>query len=114
MSAWLGTSPGVWSGVVVLLMGAAAWMTGRAVANTWRPAGQVLLYCVLLGAGARFLVFALFDGRLLSATGFASDAVVLIAIGLAGYRVTRVRRMVQQYPWLYEPAGLWTCRRRGS
>ena len=88
-------------------------MTGQAVSATWRPAWQVVAYNVLLTFADRFLVFGLFDGELLSPVGFAIDAVVLVAIGLLAFRLTRVRKMVAQYPWLYESAGPFAWRRRG-
>jgi len=34
------------------------------------------------------------------------DAVVIAAISLLAYRITLARKMVSQYPWLYERAGL--------
>ncbi|ROR32852.1 DUF6867 family protein [Inmirania thermothiophila] len=114
MEALLGARLGVFIGVTVILMGGAAWMTGRAVANTWRPAWQVVAYCILEAAGSRFLIYALFEGRLLSATGFLADAAVLVAIGLVAYRYYHVRRMVEQYPWQYERAGLWAYREKRS
>jgi hypothetical protein len=63
-------------GLIVLtlvLFGGAAFMTGQAVAATWRPAWNVVLYCALLGLADRFLHFALFEGQLLSVTGYAVD-----------------------------------------
>jgi hypothetical protein len=114
MNSFLGTSTSVFVGVTVLLMGAAAFMTGQAVANTWRPVWQVLSYCFLLALGSRFLIYALFQGRLLSATGLLADIVVLVLIGLIAYRATRVSKMVAQYPWLYERRGLWSYRKKQS
>ena len=112
MVAWLGTSWAVFLGVSVLLMGVAAFATGRALAATWRPAWQVLAYSLLLGLAARFLVYALFGGTLTSLTGYFGDVAVLVVIGLTAYRLTHVRRMVSQYPWLYERAGPWRYRAR--
>lgn len=114
MSQWLGTTALVYSILVVLLLGLAALAAGRALANTWRPLWQVFFYCLLLALAARFLVFALFDGSLLSATGLATDYSVMLAWGLLGYRMTRVRKLACQYPWLYERQGLLSYRRRGE
>lgn len=114
MESFLGTSLEVYIGVSVVVMGAAAYMTGQAVANTWRPLWQVFLYSLLLGLGSRFLIYALFAGRLLSLTGFVADVLVLTIIGLLAYRVTHVAKMVRQYPWLYERVGLWRYRVRKS
>jgi hypothetical protein len=85
---------------------------GQAVAATWRPARQVVIYGALLALGDRFLVYALFGGQLLSASGYLVHAVVLICIGLIAYRLTRVHCMVNQYPWLYERAGPFGWRER--
>ena len=70
MPAWLyqaGPSAG-WAFVIVtvLLGGAAAFASGRAIAETWRPAWQVPLYMLLLGLGVRFVQFAVLGATLLS------------------------------------------------
>jgi hypothetical protein len=109
----LGTTLGVYLGLTVVVMGFAAYMTGQAVANTWRPAWQVVVYSALLGCADRFLTFALFKGKLLSLTGYAIDTATLLAIALFAYRVTRVHRMIRQYPWLYERDGLFGWRKKG-
>ena len=106
MIAVLGTTLPVFIGVTVFLAGGAAFMTGQALASHWRPVWHVILYIALLGLADRFITFALFDGELLSLSGYAIDTAVLQAIGLFSYRLTRARQMVEQYPWLYEPAGL--------
>lgn len=100
--------------LTVGFMGGAGWLTGQAVALTWRPLRQVLAACLLLGCGDRFLVFALFEGNLLSLAGFLVDSSVIVAFGACGWRVTRARRMVVQYPWLYERAGPFGWRRRAD
>jgi hypothetical protein len=41
-----------------------------------------------------------------------SDAAFLLAVGGLSWRLTRVRRMVAQYRWLYERAGLLGWRER--
>lgn len=112
MTALLGTSIPVYLGVVVIIMGFAAYMTGQAMANTWKPAWHVVVYTLLLGIGSRFLVFALYDGELFSATGYVIDLIVLYVIGLFAYRLTRARKMVSQYPWMYERVGLFGWRAR--
>jgi len=106
MDNLLGAPLGVFIGVTLVLFGAAAWLTGQALAGTWRPAWQAFAYAPLLAAVDRFLIFALFEGELLSLWGYLLHAAVLLAIMLLAYRVTRARRMVSQYPWLYERAGL--------
>ena len=114
MTAVLGNSLAVFVGVTLLLMGFAAFMTGQAVAATWRPYWQAVLYGVLLGLVDRFLIFALFDGALLSLVGFLVDTAVLIAVATAAFRITRTHRMVNQYPWLYERAGPFGWREKGA
>ena len=50
--------------------------------------------------------FALFGGELLSPTAYVIDTAVLAGIALFAHRLARARKMVAQYPWLYERAGL--------
>ncbi len=115
MESLLGTSFGVFFGITVGLMGFAAYMTGQALANTWKPTWHAVVYCIMLGFADRFLTFALFEGRLLSLTGYLIDTAVLIAISLFAYRLNQAHRMVTQYPWLYERAGPFGWRtKRGA
>lgn len=106
MTALIDTSLSVFIGLHVVLLGGAAFLTGQAIASTWRPIWQAAFYCLLLAAAARFLTWSLFGGMLASATGYLADAVLLVGIGLFAYRVTQVRKMVSQYPWLYRRKGL--------
>lgn len=110
----LDTSLPVFVGLTVCLFGVASFLTGQALATTWRPAWQVLPCGLALAAFDRFLVFALFDGELLSLPGYGLHALLLLAICAAAYRLTQAHRMVAQYPWLYERAGLFRWRRRGG
>jgi hypothetical protein len=109
----LGTTSGVFVGLTLIIMGFTAYMTGMGLANTWRPIWQPVLYAALLGFADRFLVFALFDGELLSLSGYLIDSAALIAISLFSYRSSQARRMVSQYPWLYDRAGLFGWREKG-
>jgi hypothetical protein len=111
--ALLGASPGTFLGLTLLLFGAAALATGRALARRWRPAWQTLPYAVLLGLADRFLLYALYDGDLLSASGTLIAAAILLVLALLAHRITLVRGMVRQYPWLYEAAGPLSWRARG-
>lgn len=86
--------------VTVLLAGGAAYMTGRAMANVWNGIGQLMVYMVLLALATRFIHFALFEGTLLSLHYYIVDLIVLICIGLLGFRVTRGKQMVRQYGFL--------------
>jgi hypothetical protein len=110
----LGTSLGVFIAVTVVVLGFAACMSGVALANTWRPMWHAVPYCLLLGCADRFLTFALFEGTLLSLSGYLIDTLVLLVICTTAYRLTLVRKMVTQYPWLYERAGPLSWRQRGA
>jgi hypothetical protein len=83
--------------ITVILGGGAAWLAGRAIALTWRPWWHVVLYMLILGATVRFFHFSLFSGTLTSLHYYLVDTLILIAIGLAGYRLTRQRQMAVQY-----------------
>ena len=86
--------------VTVVLGGGAAWLAGRAVAQTWRPWWQGMLYMFMLGAAVRFIHFALFDGTLPSLPAYGLDTAVAIAFRGRGFRVTRARQMARQYGFL--------------
>jgi hypothetical protein len=112
MQGLLGNSVGVFLGVTVCLMGFAAFMTGKALAETWKPAWHAAGYALLLGLADRFLAYALFGGELLSLTAYVIDSAVLAGIALFAYRLARARKIVAQYPWLYERAGLLDWREK--
>jgi hypothetical protein len=112
MEALLGTGLGVYFGLTVCLMGFAAFMTGQAIAVTWKPAWHALGYTLLLGFADRFLAFALFEGHLLSLAAYLIDTATLAAIALLAWRLARARKMVSQYPWLYERTGPFSWRSR--
>ncbi len=100
--------------VTGLLGGGAAWLTGRAIASSWRPPWHVVVAMIPLAAAARFIHFALFQGNLLSLTSYASDACIFLIVGLLAWRATRTTQMVRQYPWLYERVGLLSWRKIGQ
>jgi hypothetical protein len=114
MQALLGTSLGVFIGLTVILIGGAAVMTGRALADGWTSPLQVVFACVGLTLADRFLIYALFGGELLHLTGFLIDFVVITAMALAAHRLTVVHKMVAQYPWRYERESLWTYRKKSE
>ncbi len=99
--------------ITCFIGGGAAYLTGRAVAITWRPIAYLVLYLFLLACAARFIHYALFEGTLLSLHFFLVDAVVLLALGWLGFRITRARQMAGQYSWLYRRSGplSWRLRR---
>ena len=98
---WEEANFGVFILVTLFLGGGAAWLTGRALAQTWRPLILLALYLLLLTCAVRFIHYALFGGTLLSLHYFISDLIVLAILGWLGYRITRTGQMVGQYAWLY-------------
>jgi hypothetical protein len=103
---------GVFLLVTVILGGGAAFLAGRAIAETWRPWWQVVVYSFILGATVRFFHFSLFGGTLLSAQYYAVDTAVCMGLGFLGFRAARVRQMVTQYGWINETAGRLRWRRK--
>ena len=91
--------------VTVMLGGGTAFMTGRAIAGTWRPWWHVALYMLVLGTAVRFLHSALFGASLLSPADYIRDTAVCLVFGFWGFRATRARQMAQQYGWIYRRAG---------
>ncbi|MBV9259843.1 MAG: hypothetical protein JO205_00575 [Pseudolabrys sp.] len=98
-------SLGVFVLVTIALGGGGAWLTGRAIAGTWRPTWQIIFYTLILGGAVRFFHFALFGGTLLSVHYYAVDAAFCLGLGLLGFRMTRVRQMIEQYHWLNMRSG---------
>jgi hypothetical protein len=98
--------------VTCLIGGFAAWATGRAMADTWRSFAHAGFYLLLLGAAIRFVHFALFQGELFSLPAYLADTAFLLTVGGFAWRLTRARRMVRQYRWLYERAGPLSWRER--
>jgi len=101
----LGTSWPVFIGITVILMGFASFMTGQGLAGTWRPMRQCVPYAILLGGADRFLTWGLYQGELFLFTGYVIDTLVILAIMVLAYRFTQARKMVAQYPWVYERSG---------
>ncbi len=106
MESILGSDPLAFLLFTGVIGGWLAYMTGNAIAGTWRPQWQVIPYTILLGVADRFFHYALFGGQLLSVSGFIIDTAILVVIGLLAFRATQARKMVAQYPWLYDRAGL--------
>lgn len=94
------------------------FITGQALAETWRPAWQIALYGALLSLGARLSMLVLFSRYVGSpareAVEFALLAVVIAGCTALAFRLTRARTMVTQYPWLYERHGLFGWREKGG
>jgi hypothetical protein len=96
---------GIFVLVTLLLGGGAAYLSGRAIAATWRPWWHVIVYMLILALAVRFLHFALFGGTLLSPHYYAVDLFFCLLFGFLGYRVTRAAQMSTQYGWLYQRTG---------
>jgi branched-chain amino acid transport system ATP-binding protein len=110
----LGTDWPVFIAVTVILFGGAAFMMGQAIAGTWRPMWQLLPYGLMLGIANQFLTFALFQGSFGAPVPYVVNTALLIALSVLAYRLTKVHKMVTQYPWLYERTGLFSWRPKSS
>ncbi|MET3891628.1 hypothetical protein ABIE41_002704 [Bosea sp. OAE506] len=91
--------------VTVVMGGWLAWMTGRAIALTWKPNAQLVVYILVLGLVVRFIHFALFEATLLTLHYYLVDTIILMGFGFAGWRYHRARQMTTQYRWLFERTG---------
>ncbi len=103
---------GVFLLVTIILGGGGAALAGRAVATTWRPWWQVVVYMLILGAAVRFIHFSLFGGTLLSLHYYLVDSAFGLSFGVLGFRTARASQMVRQYSWVNEPDGPLRWRRR--
>ncbi len=91
--------------ITILLGGGASFLSGRALAGTWRSMWMVLFAALALGGAVRFLHFALAGNTLLSPYYYSVDTVFCLLFGLWGYRMTRAGQMARQYGWIYRRAG---------
>jgi hypothetical protein len=112
--------------LTVIMFGGGGFLMGQALAETWRPWWQTLPYGFLLAIGNQFLGFALFGGPFivdsLASSGsqplstailaYLFEAAVIILFGLLAFRLNRTRKMVSQYPWLYERRGLFSWKKK--
>lgn len=105
MSEILGTEPIPFLGMTVILFGLAAAATGQGLARSWKPAWQIAPLTLLLALADQFLHYALFAAPLNSFSGLLVAAAVLGLIMAVAFFHARARKMVRQYPWLYEPNG---------
>ncbi len=97
--------------MTIIFGGGAAWLSGRAIALTWRPLWQVFVYSLILGFAVRFIHFSLFGGTLLSLHYYLVDSLVCMMLGFIGFRAARVSQMVTQYRWVNTPDGPLRWRR---
>ena len=112
--------------LTIVMFGSGGFLMGQVVADTWRPWWQILPYGALLAVANQFLGFALFGGPFIvdslvssgsqplgsAVFGYLVEFAVIAALALVAFRLTRVRRMTTQYPWLYERAGPFAWRQK--
>ena len=108
--------------VTVILGGGAAFLTGRALANGWKPFVRVAFYMLLLGIAVRFLHWGLFQSatfeswRLMQGTlspyYYVVDTLILLCAAALGYRLEQARQMTTQYGWIFERTSPLTWRKR--
>jgi hypothetical protein len=96
---------GIFLLLTVALGASAAYASGKAIAQTWRPYWHIPLYMLPLALAVRFCHFALFEEPLLSLASYLVDYSVLFLAASLGYRIVRTRQMAGQYGWLYRRAG---------
>lgn len=100
--------------LTVIIFGGASFLMGQAIAETWRPIWQNIVYGMVLVLAERFLASALFKAPFLNYGAILLNAAVIIGFALLAYRLTQVRKMVNQYPWLYERNGLFSWRDKAT
>lgn len=84
--------------LISVVMGAGtSYISGRAVAATWRPFWHAVWYALVLGLAVRFIHFALYQEVMLSAKNYTIDCAILLVATAAGFRMTRNRQMHDQY-----------------
>jgi hypothetical protein len=95
----------VFVGLTLVMFGWLAFMAATALARMWRPWWSTIAYGIILGIANRVLETMLYEGRLLSLRAYLVDTVYIVVVMLVSYRLALARRMILQYPWLYERVG---------
>jgi hypothetical protein len=98
----------------MILGGGTAWMTGRAVAQTWRTPLQLVWYMLILDLAVRFIHFALFNGTLLSGYYFVVDFLVILIFAFLGMRFTRAGQIATQYSFAFKRSGPFGWRQKSN
>ena len=99
--------------LTLVLGGAGAWASGRALAQTWRAVAMIAVYMLFLTAGVRFLHYALYGEPLLSLQFFLICYLWNLIVAFFGYRAMRAQQMATQYSWAYDRVGLnWRAKGR--
>ena len=83
--------------LTVILGGGGAFVSGKSIAETWRPFWQLPLYMAILALMVRFMHFALFDEVLLSMRNLLVDFAILLTCAIVGFKLKRGRQMTSQY-----------------
>jgi hypothetical protein len=91
--------------LTLILGGAGAIASGRAIAGSWKSFVILPVYMVVMAAAVRFLHYALFQEELLSVPGFVVALVVTLLGAAFGYRARRAEQMATQYSWIYTRSG---------
>ncbi len=99
--------------VFMILCAMAAWMVGKSVATDWDSLAKMFGFVMILGLGARFLHFALYQAQFVSVSRYIVDTFILAVVAYIGYRFTRTNQMTTQYHWLYEKVSPLSFRERG-
>jgi hypothetical protein len=97
--------------LTVVVFGFAAFMMGRALADTWRPSWQNLVYGVLLGIANRLFQNFLCGNDPINLVAYVIGTAVLVGFAVTAFRATQAHKMVMQYPWLYERTGPFSWRK---
>ena len=97
--------------VTVVLGGAAAFASGRAVADSWGDVRLIVFYAALLGLAARFIQHSIFGQPLLPLGAYLIDVAVLM-FAFIGYRARRTTQMTGSYPWLFAKSTPLTWRKK--
>jgi hypothetical protein len=102
----------VFIAVTLVIFGWFGFVAATALARMWRPWWANIGYGLILGLANRMFEMMLFNGPLLSLQAYLVDTAYIIAVMLISYRIALTSRMLAQYPWLYERAGLFQWREK--
>ena len=99
--------------VTVCMGGWAAWMTGRAVAITWRPFWQYVAGgCSCSPASCASSTSPCSRARCARCTTISLTRLWFSSSASSAIRYTRANQMTTQYRWLYERTGPLTWREK--
>lgn len=110
----IGTAPGAFIAMTVILFGGVALLTGQSLAAGWKPRWTIIPAGLGLAAIDRFLQYGMFGGQLWHLSGFLLSAALLTGIAFTTFRAVHAHKMVMQYPWRYERAGLFNWRAKSQ